>query len=88
MIKRRNYRPSANEANRPNPRPNYRRIIEAVLQDGTLSPTPGAVSVINVQHDDWCAIFQGEPCDCDPDIIQDPPLPADMGKTPIKPENG
>jgi hypothetical protein len=22
----------------------------------------------DIRHDDWCAVFQGQYCDCDPDI--------------------
>ena len=33
----------------------------------------GKVSDISVQHDDWCAIYKGRPCNCDPDITMTTP---------------
>ena len=28
----------------------------------------GEVMILTFAHDDWCGIFQGEDCNCDPDI--------------------
>jgi hypothetical protein len=80
MSKHKHFRPIIPPANRPDARPNYRKVIEAALEDGTLQLAPGTLSVINVQYDDWCAIFQGEPCNCNPDIIQKPPIPPEENK--------
>jgi hypothetical protein len=68
------YRPITHQAHRPNTRPNYRKIIEAAIKNGTMAPAPGTASTIEILHDDWCVIYQGEPCNCDPDIIQHPSL--------------
>jgi hypothetical protein len=80
MSKRKHYRPFINPRYRPDTRPNYRKIIEAAITAGTLSAEPGTVSVLEIQHDLDCAIYQGEPCDCDPAIIQNPPFPPDNDK--------
>ena len=32
------------------------------------SMNEGGVHLINVMHDDWCAIWKGGPCDCNPDV--------------------
>jgi hypothetical protein len=29
---------------------------------------PGKTTVVRVAHDDWCAIYNGGECNCDPDI--------------------
>lgn len=34
---------------------------------------PGTISQITISHDDWCSIFQGAPCDCDPDVRESLP---------------
>jgi hypothetical protein len=28
----------------------------------------GSAFSINICHDDWCAIYSGQPCNCDPDV--------------------
>jgi hypothetical protein len=44
------------------------RYLPAVLAIGrTLKP--GTVQVIEVRHDDWCALLvQGGRCDCNPEV--------------------
>jgi hypothetical protein len=34
---------------------------------GEQNITPG-LTVVNVFHDGWCAVFKGKPCNCDPEI--------------------
>ena len=42
------------------------------IKRGYVDPPPG-VRHINVSHDDWCALFKGGVCNCDPDIREMPP---------------
>lgn len=42
-----------------------RRFLE-VAKEGVLEG--GKVFVANIRHDDWCAIWGGGLCNCDPDI--------------------
>ena len=28
----------------------------------------GRASAVIIRHDDWCAIYSGRPCNCDPDV--------------------
>lgn len=39
--------------------------LPAVVAIGKTA-TPGVVTHVNVCHDDWCGIFKGTPCDCNP----------------------
>jgi hypothetical protein len=43
----------------------YKKLIQ-MFQQGKL-PT-ASVSDVDIAHDDWCAIYSGGYCDCDPDI--------------------
>ncbi len=45
---------------------NYIPKVLALSLAATLEP--GTVSAILVTHDDWCAIYRGGCCDCDPDV--------------------
>lgn len=36
------------------------------------TPRPGEAVVVEVRHDDWCAIFNGNPCNCEPDVTSRP----------------
>jgi len=47
---------------------NYEKKLRAMLDRGELTPRPGVATHINVAHDDWCAIYAGGRCNCDPDI--------------------
>ncbi len=48
--------------------PNYLKPLCWLLATGVIAPKPGEVRFVEVAHDDWCAIFKGEPCDCEPEI--------------------
>lgn len=49
-------------------RSNYiKRIFKAVAECPELFP-PGKLTRLEVQHDDWCAFWRGDPCDCRPTI--------------------
>ncbi len=34
--------------------------------------TPGTCCHLTTLHDDWCAIYEGGYCDCNPEIIRSP----------------
>ena len=38
------------------------------VRESIEMPTQG-VHHVSILHDDWCGIFNGEACNCDPDII-------------------
>lgn len=44
---------------------------------------PGTVQTLEVQHDDWCSIFKGGQCDCNPtmELVIAPPDPLKPDKT-------
>lgn len=46
---------------------NYQKKIARLIAEGKLNTNIG-VHMLNIQHDDWCAIFDGGLCNCDPDI--------------------
>lgn len=68
MKKRRNYR--IIEDDDPILQSGYRKVINHAILAGMLKP--GEMGIIEVQHDDWCGIFKGGECNCNPDIIQRP----------------
>ena len=45
--------------------PQYLRKIIATAQQRQLSP---GLHIVQVRHDDWCALWQGGECNCDPEI--------------------
>ena len=47
---------------------NHRAKINRLCAAGKIPVVPGSVNSIAVVHDDWCAIFAGGFCNCDPDI--------------------
>jgi len=49
-------------------KPNYLKKILKRLQNA--QPVVG-VFPVEVRHDDWCDIFKGKPCNCDPDVIME-----------------
>ncbi len=46
---------------------NYIRKISALRRQGKL-PMAFGLNLLDIYHDDWCGIYQGRRCDCDPDI--------------------
>lgn len=46
--------------------PAYVEKIIAAYAGGTV--VPGTVGMVEVRHDDSCAIWKGDSCDCEPDI--------------------
>ena len=54
--------------------PNYVLKLLAMRAEGKLPNKPGLHHVI-LAHDDWCGVFKGKPCDCEPEfrLIEDFP---------------
>ena len=48
---------------------NYQAKILASIARGEIDKEPGAVTLIDVNHDEWCAFWNGKPCNCNPEII-------------------
>lgn len=46
-------------------RPNY---LDRVLDLGAEAKK-GTLTMVSIRHDDWCGIFRGGDCDCDPDVV-------------------
>lgn len=64
------------------PTPHYLPALAEAIKDGRLPVARGKVNHAFVSHDDWCAIFKGGVCDCDPEVASKPaappsPLPLD-----------
>jgi hypothetical protein len=52
----------------------YQKLIQ--LHEQGQIPL-GSLTEVDICHDDWCAIYQGGYCNCDPDInLRRPPSPA------------
>jgi hypothetical protein len=47
--------------------PNYVRKLHYLYRIGAL-PREVGVHQVAVYHDNFCGVFQGKRCDCDPDI--------------------
>ena len=47
---------------------NHRLKIDRLVAAGRIAVTRGSANQLDVVHDDWCAIFDGGFCNCDPDI--------------------
>lgn len=48
--------------------PRHVTKLRDLLSTRELSFKPGTVTQLRVAHDDWCGVFKGRACDCDPDI--------------------
>jgi hypothetical protein len=46
-------------------RPNYVRKLLYLYRLGAL---PAGVHRVDIRHDDWCAHWQDQPCNCDPHV--------------------
>ena len=49
------------------PHPNYMRKLHYLWRIGAL-PRDVGLHMLDVAHGDWCGIFEGKRCNCDPDI--------------------
>lgn len=55
--------------------PNYLKQISEMQGRGELPSTPDAVSHVTVSHDDWCMVWNGAQCNCEPTIQEGQPKP-------------
>jgi hypothetical protein len=46
---------------------NYVKKLRSLVRIGAL-PHDVGYHQVSVYHDDWCGVFQGQRCNCDPDI--------------------
>jgi hypothetical protein len=46
---------------------NYVQKLHFLWRTGAF-PRPVGLQQIDVAHDDWCTIFEGRRCNCNPDI--------------------
>ena len=58
---------------------NYMKKLMDMQARGELPP--GGLSDVDVAHDDWCGVYTGSYCNCDPDITlrkrsSPPPQPS------------
>ena len=37
-----------------------------------VASVPGSVVRVDILHDDWCGVFKGRRCDCEPDVKANP----------------
>lgn len=49
---------------------NYKKKVQQAIQAGAFKR--GEIYDIDVRHDDWCGVWVGKPCNCDPDITIGP----------------
>ena len=47
--------------------PAYMRQLSELWRAGKL-PAGANVHSVDIYHDEWCAVFKGEACDCEPEI--------------------
>jgi hypothetical protein len=47
---------------------NHKKKLFESYRRGTLPLNPGKKLSMTVAHDDWCLIYVGRECNCDPDI--------------------
>jgi hypothetical protein len=49
---------------------NYFEKLIKLVEEGKVIP---GLSEVAVYHDDWCAVYRGGYCDCDPEVKIWPP---------------
>ena len=60
-------------------RHNYFQKLQVLIAAGVTGKV-GVLSQTRIYHDDWCAIFRGGYCNCDPDIeVMDEIQPQSAG---------
>jgi hypothetical protein len=47
---------------------NHVKKLKRFIASGRILVMAGTVSLVDVAHDDWCRIFKGKRCNCDPEI--------------------
>jgi hypothetical protein len=50
------------------PEPNYLPLLDVLHQAMGDLIKPGQVNHVFIYHHDWCAVFTGGPCDCNPEV--------------------
>lgn len=50
---------------------NYYKKLMRLFEEGEFCP--GRLQEVDVYHDDWCGIYRGCYCDCDPEVKLRPP---------------
>ena len=63
---------------------NYLKKLMKLYEQGKIPST--SLTVVDIYHDDWCGVYQGEYCNCDPDI-QLRPCRSVTGRTTATPRN-
>lgn len=59
---------------KPTPHHNYLVKIDRMRRDGMFPP--GTVGEIDIRHDDWCDVYTGGYCNCDPGVsLRNPKKP-------------
>ena len=49
----------------------WKKLLKLFEQESNIFP--GLITSVDVCHDDWCRIYRGGYCNCDPEIILRPP---------------
>lgn len=51
-------------------RHNHARKMAKMIAEGKIpNMPPGTIRHLDIFHDDWCKVFSGGYCNCDPDIV-------------------
>ena len=54
-------------------KPNYLRILEEHLRNVEFA---AGIHHVEIFHDDWCAVFEGDTCNCTPEVASGPMIDA------------
>ncbi len=46
----------------------YVKRLDEALRAGAFAGPPGRVGMVEVRHDDWCGIWKGGACNCEPEL--------------------
>lgn len=60
-------------------RPNYVQAILDAIRSGKIKTGTGQVVHADIRHDDWCNIFKGGVCNCNPEVSFRPAQEARRG---------
>ena len=61
----------------PTPEHNYVRKLHYLWRVGAI-PREGGLHLLTVWHDDWCGVYNGQLCNCDPDSTLKATVPGTM----------
>lgn len=50
---------------------NYNRKIRKLFEEGKFKP---GLHHVTINHDNWCGLYKGRYCNCNPDIVIHNPL--------------